>query len=166
MDFEQRLQQAIQRGRQANSAEDQARAERILGTEELRKLHNTHRLQLSEHIDACLQKLKSHIRGFQLSTIMNDEGWGAELTRDDLGPAAIGSGNKNSFVRLFSRLVLVVKPFNTAHVVEVAGKGTVRNKEVLNRSQYVRLPDGDVTTLQQALDQWVLEFAEKFTAQV
>lgn len=167
MDFEQRLQQAIQRGRQASSAEDQARTQRILGAEELRKLHSEYRLQLSEHIDTCLQQLKGHLRGFNMSTIMGDEGWGAELQRDDLGPGGGGGGSsKTYYSRYFSRLLLVVKPFSSAHVVEVTCKGTVRNKEVLNRSQFIQLPDVDVTALQQALDQWVLEFAEKYTAQV
>ncbi len=43
-------------------------------------------------------------------------------------------------------------------------KGTVRNKEIYNRSQFQLLAEADINMFAQLVDQWVLEFAELYAA--
>ncbi len=164
MDFDKRLQQAIQRGQKVSEDKDQARVERAMGEDELRKLYGDLRIQFSDHIEQCLRQLADHFPGFEFRSVVGDEGWGAEISRDDLG---LGKSQPRSYYsRFFSKLNLVIKPFSSAHIVELAGKGTVRNKEIFSRNQYQRLPDIDTTIMTQTIDQWVLEYAEKYAAQV
>ena len=49
-------------------------------------------------------------------------------------------------------------------MLELAAKGTIRNKEIYNRSQYQRLADADLATFRELVDRWILEFAELFAA--
>lgn len=165
MDFQQRLQQAVQRGQKVSDDKDQARVVRALGEDELRKLHGDLRIQFSEHIEQCLRQLADYFPGFQFQSVVGEEGWGAEISRDDLGVGAAKSQPRNYYSRFFSKLNLVIKPFSTAHIVELVGKGTIRNKEIFSRNQYQRLPDVDTTVMIQTIDQWVLEYAEKYAAQ-
>ena len=54
MDFNERLEKAIERGRRAGDAASQAAARQAITEEELRRLHSQYRLELSEHIElAC-----------------------------------------------------------------------------------------------------------------
>lgn len=165
MDFNKRLQQAIQRGHKASDDKDQARVERAMGEDEFRKLHGDFRIQFSEHIEHCLRQLADHFPGFEVRSVVGEEGWGAEISRDDLGLGAGKSQPKAYYSRFFSKLNLVIKPFSSAHIVELVGKGTIRNKEIFSRNQYQRLPDIDTTVMNQTIDQWVLEYAEKYAAQ-
>lgn len=165
MDFNQRLQQAIQRGQQVSDEKGQARVERALGEDELRKLYGNFRIQFSEHIEQCLRQLADHFPGFEFRSVVGEEGWGAEISRDDLGLGANKSQPKVYYSRFFSKLNMVIKPFSSAHIVELVGKGTIRNKEVFSRNQYQRLPAIDVAIMIQTIDQWVLEYAEKYAAQ-
>ena len=66
----------------------------------------------------------------------------------------------------FSRLELVVRPFTGSHVLEVSAKGTIRNKEVYNRTQYQRLTEVDPETFANMIDLWVLEYAELYATKV
>ena len=59
---------------------------------------------------------------------------------------------------------MTVRPFTSYHVLELATKGTVRNKEIINRSHYQRLGQADPTTFREMIDQAVLEFAEAYAA--
>lgn len=165
MDFNKRLQQAIERGQQVSDDKDQARVTRALGEDELRKIHGDFRITFSDHIEQCLQQLADHFPGFECRTVVGEEGWGAEISRDDLGLGAGKSQPKTYYSRFYSKLLLVIKPFSSAHILELAGKGSIRNKEVFSRNQYQRLPDIDTTVLEQTIDQWVLEYAEKYAAQ-
>ncbi|MBX3412536.1 MAG: hypothetical protein KF708_07600 [Pirellulales bacterium] len=158
MDFEQRLQKAIQRGQSASDAEARARAERAMGEEELKRLHSQYRLELSDYIEKCLRKLPQYLPGFQFETVVSDRGWGGKVSRDDFARHA---GSRDS---VFSRLELVVRPFSSAHVLELQAKGTVRNKEIFNRSQYHPLHETDINTFEHTVDVWVLEFAELYAA--
>ena len=84
MDFDKRLQRAIERGRTTRDAIGRATAERELSEEELKSLHSRYRLELVERIENCLKKLADHFPGFQYSPQMTDSGWGAAISRDDL----------------------------------------------------------------------------------
>jgi hypothetical protein len=157
MDFEKRLQKAIERGQQAGDAKGRAEAERALTEEDRRNLHSQYRLQLSEHIEACLKQLADHLPGFRFSSLMTPEGWGATVSRDDLASA---SGNRiNSF---FSRLEMVIRPFSVVHIVELSAKGTIRNKEIFHRTHFQELAHVDPHAFTELIDMWTLEYAEQY----
>lgn len=160
MDFEKRLEKAIERGQRVGDAR-QAEADAAAYTEEeYRRLHAQHRLLLSEHIETCLRSLAQHFPGFRYETIVGERGWGAEVRRDDL---IIEPGKGRA--EYFSRLQMLVRPFSSAHILELMAKGAIRNKEVFQRSQYQRLSQIDTTSFTELIDLWVLEYAELFAAQ-
>jgi hypothetical protein len=158
MDFQQRLEKAIQRGQRSHDAEARARAEQAMGEEGLKRLHSQYRLELSEHIEQCLRQLPQHFPGFRFETLVGSRGWGAAISRDDL---SLSDGRREN---LFSRLEVAVRPFSTSHVVELTAKGTIRNKEIYNRNQYQVLSDVDVASFRELVDRWILEYAELFAA--
>lgn len=157
MDFEERLQRAIQRGEANREARDREAAGRALSEEECKRLHGKYRLELADHIERCLQKLPDHFPGFRFESMVGDRGWGAAVSRDDVG---LGEGGRKN---LYSRLEITVRPFSTLHVLEIAAKGTIRNKEVFNRNQYQRLAQADPQPLRESIDLWILEYAERYS---
>ena len=158
MSFKERLQRAQERGKQARATQLDEAAARAMSEEECRRLHSQFRLELSEHIENRLRDLADNIPGFRLETIMDEEGWGAAASRDDIHLAA---GRRSSF---FSRLQLVVSPYSKYHVLELAAKGTVRNKEVLSRNHYQRLSEVDLESFRELVELWVLDYAELYAA--
>lgn len=158
MDFQQRLEKAIQRGKQSHDAAAQARAEAAMGEEELRRLHSQYRLELSEHIEQCVKQLPAHFPGFRYETLVGTGGWGAAVSRDDL---TLSDGRRQN---QFSRLEVVVRPFSTSHVLELVAKGTIRNKEIYNRNQYQMLSHVDIASFRELADRWILEYAELYAA--
>ena len=85
MEFEQRLQRAIERGQRKGDARAQASAQEAESEEELKRLHSQYRLDLSEHIESCIRRLPDHFPGFRYETVVGDRGWGASVSRDDVG---------------------------------------------------------------------------------
>jgi hypothetical protein len=75
---------------------------------------------------------------------------------------AVGSGRKRT--NYFSRLEMTIRPVSEYFVLELTGKGTIRNKEFFNRSYYEKLADVDLTTFTELIDRWALEFAELYAA--
>lgn len=157
-DFEQRLQQAIERGQRRGDAAAQAAHQKALSEEELRLLHSRHRLQLSEHIEECLTKLPNFFPGFHCETIFGDRGWGAACSRDDI---RLDRGHRASD---YSRLEMTVRPYSSAHILELTAKGTVRNKELFARNFFEKLADVDIAKFVGMVDAWVLEYAELYAA--
>jgi hypothetical protein len=51
-------------------------------------------------------------------------------------------------------------------VLDIAAKGTVRNKEVLSRNHYQRLAEVDLQTFRELIETWALEYAELYSAAV
>lgn len=153
MDFEQRLQRAIDRGAMTREKKGQEAAARAMTEEEMKNLHTQCRLELSEHIEACLRKLSDHFLGFQLQTAVRD-GWGAKISRDEF------SAGKT----LFSMLEMAVRPYSSIHIVDLAAKGTIRNKEVFDRHHFQPLTEVDIDTFKTMIDQLVLEYAERYSA--
>ena len=49
-------------------------------------------------------------------------------------------------------------------MLELAAKGTVRNKEVLSRNHYQRLADVDLESFRELVELWVLDYAELYSA--
>ncbi len=158
-DFQQRLEKAIQRGQRVHDARQREKMQAALGEEELKRMHTQYRLELSEHIETCLRQLPQHFPGFRYETLLGDRGWGGSLSRDDL---SLADGRR---VNLFSRLELGVRPFSSSHVLELTAKGTIRNKEIYNRTQYQLLAEVDIDTFRELVDRWILEFAELYAAQ-
>lgn len=155
MDFHQRLEKAIERGQRTSSVQRQEAANAALSEEDSRRLHGKLRLPLTDRIEHCLRELPAHFPGFQFESILDDRGWGAAVSRDDAG-----GGRRN----LFSRLEMVVRPFSSLRVLELAAKGTIRNKELFSRTHYQRLTEADPESFNEMIDLWVLEYAELFAA--
>ena len=51
-------------------------------------------------------------------------------------------------------------------MLDIAAKGTVRNKEVLSRNHYQRLADVDLQSFRELIELWVLDYAELYSAAV
>ncbi|MFP6649071.1 MAG: hypothetical protein VB817_06405, partial [Pirellulaceae bacterium] len=131
-----------------------------LSEEEMKSLHSRCRLELSEHIEQCIEKLAQHFPGFQTETIYGDRGWGAACSRDDLRIDVPGERSND-----FSRLEITIRPFTGSQVIDLAGKATIRNKEAFNRNSFERLQEVDTAEFIRLADTWVVEFAELFSAQ-
>ncbi len=158
MDFEQRLQKAIERGQQRGEAQSREAAAKALTHDEQRRMHSQYRLQLSEHIDVCFKKLANFLPGFQLETIFGERGWGAAVNRDAL---RLERGQRE---RDFSRLEISVRPIGTMMILEIVSKGTVRNREVLVRNYFEPVTEVEITKFVEQIDRWILEFAEAYAA--
>ena len=57
-----------------------------------------------------------------------------------------------------------IRPFSSLCVLELLAKGTIRNKEIFNRTHFEKLADADPETFRELIDVWVLEYAELFAA--
>ncbi|WP_339732517.1 hypothetical protein [uncultured Gimesia sp.] len=160
MDFEKRLQHAINKGRAAKNEEIQQAVGKKMSEEEFKNLHLKYRLEMTDHIDGGLRKLADHFPGFQFNTLMEEEGWGSRITRDDV---SLGAGKKAQ--SLYTRLEMVVRPFTETHIIELVAKATIRNKETFNRSHYQFVAEADMDSFKDLVDLWILEFAEQFSFQ-
>jgi hypothetical protein len=160
MNFRERLQRATERGKQVRAAQLNEAAAKALSEEECRRLHSQYRNELTDHIEKCLGDLADTFPGFRVETIVDEAGWGAAVSRDDFGLTA---GKRNTF---FSRMRVVVSPYSQYHVLDIAAKGTVRNKEVLVRNHYQRLSEVDLQTFRELIEAWSLDYAELYSAAV
>jgi hypothetical protein len=159
MDFNDRIQKAIERGERRGSAEAEAARRKAMTEEQLRQLHTQYRLQFSEHIERCLEVLPNHFPGFRLETIYGERGWGAGVRRDDI---RIVAGRRSDE---YSRLEMTIRPISSVMVVDLSGKGTIRNKEAFTRTYFEKIEDVDPQKFEQLIDAWVLEYAEMYAAQ-
>ena len=137
-----------------------AEAEQALTEKELQRLHSQYRLGLSEQIERCLKQLADRFPGFRFETIVDDRGWGAAISRDDL---RIQAGQRSS---CFSRLEMVVRPISAFFVLELAAKATVCNRELFRRTHYQRLGEVSPTALDEMIDLWALEYAERYATRM
>lgn len=158
-DLDDRLKRAINRGQKSRDAKGQEAGKKQATVEELRTRHSELRLVLSDHIENGLRKLCDHFPGFDFSSVINEDGWGARITRDDINLNPGSRGN------LYSRFEILVKPFSDAHILELATKGTVRNRESLSRNNYRFLNEAEESDLKEVVDNLVIEFAEQFSAE-
>ena len=160
MDLDERLQKAIERGQQRKQSLQDITEQQQLSKEEMKSLHSRCRLELSEHIEQCIEKLAQHFPGFQTETIYEDRGWGAACSRDDLRIEAPGNRLND-----FSHLEITIRPFTGSHVVDLAGKATIRNKEAFNRNIFEKIQQVDTEEFIRLVDAWTVEFAEIYAAQ-
>jgi hypothetical protein len=158
MGFDDRLKAAILRGQRRGDAVARDAAAQAMSEEDFRRLHSQLRLKLSDHIEACVNKLPNFFPGFQYETMYGDRGWGGACFREDLRLVRGQRSNE------YSRLEVTVRPYSPAHVLDLAAKGTIRNKEVFNRNYYEELADADEEKFSELIDAWVLEYAELYAA--
>jgi hypothetical protein len=159
MEFRERLEKAIERGQRESGARAAEEAQREITEREIRRLYSQYRLELSGRIEDSLRLLADQLPGFRFETVVNDRGWGAAVSRDDIDIEP-GRGRRN----YFSRLEIVIRPLTASNVLELAVKATVRNREVFNRAHYQRLTKVDQTSFNEVMDLWVLEYAELYSA--
>lgn len=159
MDFDKKLEGAIQRGQNRNSQLRNAERQKSMSAEEIRKQHTDFRLDLSEYIETNLKKMADHFPGFEYETIYGSRGWGGAIHRTDLDRG--DDGKAGSF---FSRLELTVKPLNEFNVVNIAGKSTIRDKELFSWNHFVDLADATTEDFHERLDSWMVQYAEQFAA--
>lgn len=160
MDFNKRLEKAIDRGRQTRAAKGEKQAQEAMSAEDLKNLHSKCRLDLSEHIEDCLKKLADHFPGFRYQSVVSEDGWGAKISRDDF------RGRRGDANNLYSRFEMLIRPLSPAHIVELAAKATVRNKEIFNRAHFQFLNQVDLDSFSEMIDLWALEYAEQFSARM
>ena len=160
MEFEDQLQKAISRGKERNASRQDSEKQQLSTAEELRNRHNEFRLELSDYIEEGLQKLETHFPGFEYETIFGERGWGGAIYRDDIarGP----DGKAGSF---FSRIEITVRPQNEFNVVNITGKGTVKNKEIFSWNFYKDIVDAIDVEFKEKIESWILQYAEQFAAQ-
>jgi hypothetical protein len=156
MDFQDRLEKAIKRGQAAGTARARAEEQQALTEKELQRLHSQYRLGLSEHIERCLKQLADRFPGFRFETIVDDRGWGAAISRDDL---RIQGGQRDT---CFSRLEMVVRPISSYFLLELAAKATVCNRELFRRTHFQALAEVAPTAFEEMIDLWALEYAERY----
>jgi hypothetical protein len=158
MSFDDRLRQAIERGHQRSELLAKEAAAQAWTEEEYRRQHSRCRLMLSEHIESCLKKLPSYFPGFQFETMYGDRGWGGACFRDDL---VLSRGSRSTN---YSRLEVTIRAYTSAHVLDLAAKGTIRNREVFSRNYFEELATADEPKFRDLIDAWVLEYVELYAA--
>lgn len=159
MDFDKRLEKAIERGHKNRETVGREKAEQAVSEDDLRTMHSKCRLDLSEHIEKCLKALADRFPGFRFQTVVEEDGWGARINRDDFIPRH-GKRSDNRY----SRFEMLIRPFSSTHIVELVAKGAIRNKEVISRSHYQFLAEADLDSFTELIDLWVLEYAEKYAS--
>lgn len=157
-DFSSRLESAIARGKHRAQAKADEQKRKELSEEELRRMHSSFRLSLSERIEGAVAQVADHFPGFRQESLFGEVGWGAACYRDDL---RIESGRRSN---RYSRLEMVIRPYSDLKVLELRGKSTVHNRELFNRSHYVPVHEVDVEEFNQMIDAWAIEFAEIYSA--
>lgn len=158
MTFDDRLKQAIVRGQNRGEFLAREAAAKAWTEEEYKRRHSQVRLTLSEHIESCLKLLPNYFPGFQYETMYGERGWGGACFRDDL---VLTRGNRGTN---YSRLEITVRPYSTVHVLDLAAKGTIRNREAFNRNYFEELATADEPKFRELVDAWVLEYAEMYAA--
>lgn len=159
MDFSERLKRATQRGHSARAEKELEAAADAMSEEEQRRRHSQHRLLLTEHIEMRLKELAENLPGFKPETLVEERGWGTGLSRDDL---FVSRGKRQN---LYSRLQVLVGPFNEFHVVDISAKGAIRNKESFTRTFHKAITEFDATEFTDLVDRWVLDYAEQYAAE-
>ena len=131
----------------------------MAGLKDKRGFIDKDRLDLSEQIERCLKQLADRFPGFRFETIVDDRGWGAAISRDDL---RVQAGQRSS---CFSRLEMVVRPISAFFVLELAAKATVCNRELFRRTHYQQLGEVSSTAFDEMIDLWALEYVERYATE-
>lgn len=157
-DFQSRLESAISRGKKRAEHKATQERQKELSEDELKRLHTSFRLSLSERIEKAVLQVADHFPGFQQESLFGEVGWGSACHRDDL---RIDAGRRSN---QYSRLEMVIRPFNNLHVLDLKGKGTVMNRELFNRSYYLPIAEVEQDEFERLIDSWSIEYAEVYAA--
>ncbi len=157
-EFQSRLESAIARGNQRAEHKANQQRKKELSEDELKRLHTSYRLRLSERIETAVRGIADHFPGFQTETLFGKIGWGTACYRDDL---RIEAGQRNN---QYSRLELVIRPYSDLRVLDLKGKGTVMNRELFNRGHFTPVGEADPDAFLQLIDTWAIEYAEIYAA--
>lgn len=158
-DFSDRLDRAIQRGERIKSRRDEESSAETLSSEEAKSRHSAAKIELSEHVEECLKALVDRFPGFEHAPVYSEDGWGGHIKRLDLALGKPGGAKEE-----FSRLELLVKPLSDLPILSVAGKATVRDKDLFSRTHYQRLNELDLDSFRESVDLWILEYAERYSS--
>ncbi len=157
-DFTSRLESAIARGKRRAEMHANQQRQQQLSEEELRRMHTSYRLSLSERIESAVKRVADHFPGFRQESIFGEVGWGSACYRDDL---KLDAGKRTN---LYSRLEMMIRPYSDSRVLDLKGKGTVLNRELFNRSHYIPVAEVDPDEFDQLIDSWAIEYAEMYSA--
>ena len=159
-DFKARFESAIQRGqnRREQAANQSRKAE--MTEEELKRLHTSFRLALSDRIESKVNDIIDAFPGFRHEAMFGEVGWGSACYRDDLH---LESGRRTN---QYSRFEMVIRPISDLKVLDLKGKGTIKNRELFNRSLFRQISEVDVVEFEQVIDAWTIEYAEQFAAMI
>ena len=160
MDFEEQLRQAVERGKRKNARSEAEALSKAMTEEDRKRLHTKYRLEISDHIDACVSRLADHFPGFESEIVFGEKGWGAAIARDDLH---LARGERSS---RRSRFEVTVRPYTDYHVLDVAAKGTINNKELFQRQYFESIEDVVLQQFLDRIDHWVLEYAELYASKL
>ncbi|MEM0927043.1 MAG: hypothetical protein AAGJ83_13460 [Planctomycetota bacterium] len=158
-DFRSRLESAIRRGEQRRDRSESDAKRQELSAEELKRLHSSLRLSLSDLIEGKIKSIADAFPGFRVESMFGDVGWGAACYRDDL---QIAGGKRNN---QYSRFEIVIRPFNSElKVLDLKGKATVKNRELFNRTLFRDIAEVDAVEFESVIDAWTIEYAEQYAA--
>jgi hypothetical protein len=157
-EFEDQLRKAIERGQRANDALQAEQKLARLSADQLKIRHNDFRLKLSDRIEVTLKSLVNQLPGFAYENIYGERGWGGAVSRDEL---LMTRGQRRS---VYSRLEITVKPLSDLEIVDLAGKGTVKNREIFVRNHFRTIQESELDEFLEMVDRWVLEFAQLYMA--
>ena len=161
-DFADRLDRAIERGSRLKQQSRREQQAEELSREQAKEMHGTARLALTEQIESVLKTLCDRFPGFEYEGVYSTEGWGGAIYRNDISLERTASSRSSRDV--YSRFQLHVTPIGEVPLLELVGKGTVRNRELFNRRHFERLPEFDLDPFQEMVVSWSLEYAEQYAA--
>ena len=157
MDLRKRLQEAINRG-QTRATHPTGGDPGAMTPEKLKNLHNQFRLELSSYIESVVAQIVDQLPGFNQETLFGDKGWGTAVYRDDLLLTKKVRDNH------YSRLEMFIRPMNDFHILDLATKATIRNREVWNRSVFHPLVEVNLEVYREQINLWAVQFVEQYSA--
>jgi hypothetical protein len=120
-------------------------------------MYDRYEYALCDHIQSCLEELCDEWPGFEMSPVTGEKGRGFAIARDDRRRKPAGQAE-----RLYSRLEITVRSHTQGHFLEVLAKGTIRNKEVVRRSEDDRIETLDLGLMKKFIERVVVQYARTF----
>jgi hypothetical protein len=157
-DFEERLKEAIERGKIRGQHVLSEEAKQQASESQLRNLHSKYRLSLNEYIEKMIRQMIDHFPGFRFESVFGDAGWGAACWRDDI---VVDGRTRRS---RYSRFEMAIRPINDFFVLDLQARGTIGNRELFNRGHYQPIGEADIENFKKQIDAWALEFAELYAS--
>ena len=60
-------------------------------------------------------------------------------------------------------VVRIVRPPGEYGLLTIVGRGTVKNREVLNWNHFAEIPDVNTSAFKKLMDGWILQYVEMFS---